>query len=204
MWLGASNQLIQIDTGVVQTYFWNPTSGAQLPIWAGIGEIQVLGQRYVGQNSITAANPFGSPAIYQLVKVLATSAVTLAAFTAAGAPAPVYWTDITYTTVTPIMSEGLNGNAQSVAGYLMPNTTALPNLTLAQILGAQCLIQVAGYLPGAWGPTTTPGINNNIVGSAGSFTSTASAAAPATTKLGIQLSAAAAGLVNVLVTSDNF
>src|SRR5262249_43364743 len=42
-------------------------------------------------------------------------------------PAPVYWTDETFTVVTGVFSEGLvaaTGSANSAAGWLLPNTTA--------------------------------------------------------------------------------
>ena len=199
--LNPSNQLLQVDTGNPLSYLFNPASSA-VSVYANIGESQVLGQRYYGATNVTIANPFGAPAIYMLAKMLPTSAVTLAAWQTANAPAPVYWTDTSFTTVTPIMTEGLGGTAQSVAGYWLPNFASLPNLTLAQLLGSIGLVQVAGYLPGAYGPTTTPGINNNIVGSTGSFTSTAAATAPATRQLAVQLSTIVGVTCNVLVMSD--
>ena len=82
--LNPSNQLIQIDTGNVLTYCWNP-SASPISVYANIGEIQVLGQRYVGYSAAApgttnppASNPSGSPAIYVLAQYLATSATTLA------------------------------------------------------------------------------------------------------------------------------
>ena len=98
-----SNQLLQIDTGAVSTYLYN-SSGAFAP-WAGLGENQVLGQRYFGVGNATAANPSGAPRIFMLVEYLSTSAITTANLTTAAAPAPVYWTDETYTTVSGISTE---------------------------------------------------------------------------------------------------
>ena len=48
-----SNQLLQIDTGSVSTYLYNPTTG--FAPWAGLGENQVLGQRYFGVTATSAA-----------------------------------------------------------------------------------------------------------------------------------------------------
>ncbi len=205
--LNPSNQLIQIDTGSALTYLYNPTQGlGNIAAYQGIGENQVLGQRYFGAN-YTTANANGSPAIYVLVQYLATSATTLAQWQTANAPAPVYWTDTTFTTVTGVESEGLMSTTASpaaVAGYWMPNYASLPNVTLAQLLGAYGLIQVAGYLAGAYGPTSTPGVNYSIIGAAGNFASTGIAAgtAPTYRPLGVQLSVIASGVCNVLVTSD--
>ena len=208
--LNPSNQLIQIDTGNVLSYLWNPTASPIQP-YANLGEVQVLGQRYVGYSAAAvgatnppASNPAGSPAIYMLAKILPTSAMTLANWQTVNAPAPVYWTDETFTTVSAIMSEGLNGSAQSVAGYLMANYVSLPNATLAQLLGGYVFVQVGGILKNAYGPTTSNTINYNIVGSAGTFTSTGQATAPATRQLGVQLTAVTGGLCDVLVTSDIF
>lgn len=201
-YLNPSNQLIQIDTGQALTYLWNPTI-SPISIYANIGEIQVLGQRYFSANNVTASNPFGSPAIYVLCQYLSTSATTLAEWTTAGAPAPVYWTDTTFTKVTGVFTEAYNSQgAQMVAGYWMPNTVSLPNATLAQLLGGYGLVQVAGFLPGAYGPTTSPTAGYNIVGSTGNFTSTGQSAAPATRPLGVQLTTVSSGLCSVLVQSD--
>ena len=213
MFLNPSNQLIQIDTGSALTYLYNPTQGlGAIAAYQGIGENQVLGQRYVGyaQSSVTATNPSGAPAYYMLVQYLSTSATTLSQWQTADAPAPVYWTDNTFTTVSGIASEALNGgtNAAMVAGYMMPNYVSLPSLTLAQLLGSQFLIQVAGYLPGAYGPANgTAGLNNSIIGFTGAFQSSgvASASYPGLPRsLGIQLTALTSGLCNVLVNCDIF
>ena len=84
-----SNQLLQIDTGKVGTYLYQPGTGP----WAGLGENQVLGQRYFAVDNVTATNPSGAPRIFMLVQYLSTSAITTANLTTAAAPAPVYWTD---------------------------------------------------------------------------------------------------------------
>jgi hypothetical protein len=208
MFLNPSNQLIQIDTGNVLTYLYNPTQGlGQISPYAGLGENQVLGQRYVGAapGSITAANPSGAPAIFVLAQMLSTSAMTLAQWQTANAPAPVYWTDQTYTTITGIKSEGWSGaGLQDVAGYWMPNYASLPNTTLAQLLGGWGLVQVAGPLTGAYGPTSGAAVNANIVGLAGAFQSAGTAAASATRTFGVQVTAVSSGLCNVLVNCDIF
>lgn len=206
MFLNASNQLMQIDTGSALTYLYNPTQGlAAISPYAGIGENQVLGQRYIGYapSSVTAANPSGAPAYYMLAQLLLTSAMTLSQWQTANAPAPVYWTDQTYTTVTAIKSEGWSGaGLQDVAGYWMPNFASLPNATLAQLLGGWGLVQVAGPLAGAYGPTSGGAVNANIVGLAGAFQSAGTVAASATRTFGVQVTAVVSGLCNVLVNCD--
>ena len=214
--LNPSNQLIQIDTGNVLTYLFNPTA-SPISIYAGLGESQVLGQKYVGYSALAvgttnppASNPYGAPAIYVLAQYLSTSATTLANFQTPLGPSPVYWTDETFTVVSGVYSEAYNSlGSQMIAGYMMLNYTAAPKVTLAQLLGGYVFVQVAGFLKGGWAPTTTPGAGYNISGSSGVFTSTGTTGtAPATRRLGIQLntatSAAPAGLADILVTTDIF
>ena len=201
-----ANQLLQIDTGSVSTYLYNPTTG--FAPWQGLGENQVLGQRYFGVGNVTNANPSGAPRIFMLVEYLSTSAITTANLTTAAAPAPVYWTDETYTTVSGISSESLGVNF--AAGYMLVNTTsgignAGSALTAAALLGSYILIQVAGYLKGAYGPTTgTAGIGNWIEGNAGTLVSQSVIAgtAPGYRTLGVQATAIASGLCDVLVNCD--
>lgn len=204
--LNPSNQLIQIDTGSALTYLYNPTQGlGQIAAYQGIGENQVLGQRYFGAN-YTTTNANGAPAIYVLVQYLATSATTLSNWQTANAPAPVYWTDQTYTTVSGIKSEGWAGTGtqlgQDVAGYWMPNYASLPNVTLAQLLGAWGLIQVSGPLTGAYGPASGAALNANIIAATGAFQSAGSTAAAVSRFFGVQVTAVSSGLCNVLVNCD--
>ena len=180
-----SNQLLQIDTGKVRTYLYN-SSISPIAIYAGLGENQVLGQRYFGVTNTSAANAFGAPAIFMLVQYKSTANPAPVA-----APAPVYWTDNTFTVVSGVESEGIV-TPQGIAGYLMPNTTDISGLTATQLNGSLCLIQVAGYLKGAYGPTAgSPGAGVWIVGTSGNWASTTSASgtAPGYRSLGVQLTA---------------
>lgn len=205
MWLGASNQLIQIDTGKTRTYFYNK-SQSPIQVYADIGEVQVLGQRYVGATNTSPSNPNGAPAIFELVKYLSTSALTTANLTTFGAPVPVWWTDNNFNTVTAISTEGLGLNFP--AGYMMLNIIDLTTLTAAMVLGAQLMVQVAGYLKGAYMSASagTAGIGNFIEPFAGTGTSQSVIAgtAPGYNILGTQLTAIAAGLCDVQVKADIF
>ena len=127
------------------------------------------------------------------------------------APAPVYWTDNTFTPVTGITTEALGGTTLGLAfpaGYLMVNTTDLTTLTAAQLVGAQVLIQVAGYLKGAYcSGTSAPGIGSWIVPVAGTLSSNSIAAGSTTTyqPFGRQLTAlVSTNYCDVLVGCDNF
>lgn len=195
---GGSNQLIQIDSGKVRTQLWNP-SLSPIQVYANIGEIQVPGQRYfgLGSNSATAANPFGTPGIYMLVNYKSTANPAPAA-----APAPVYWTDNTYTTVSGVESESLLG-LNGIAGYLMVNTTDLTSLTAAMLNGSQTFIQVAGYLIGGIAPASTVA-GDWIIGASGNFlpARVASGTAPGFRTYGVAATAVASGLANILLNCD--
>jgi len=220
--LNPSNQLIQIDTGNALTYCYNPSLGlGAVAAYSGLGQIQVLGQRYVGYSAAytstnpygypSASNPAGSPAVYVQAKYLATSALSLANWQAANAPAPVYWTDNTFTTVTGITTEALGGTTLGLnfpAGFMMVNYASAPKLTLAQLLGGYVLVQVAGYLKGAYiSGTSAPGIGSSIIPVAGTLSANSLAAgtAPTYRPFGRQLTAlVSTNYCDVMVESDNF
>ena len=149
---------------------------------------------------------FGAPGIFKYVYFYDASALT---GTMQAAPAPVYWIDESYTTVTGNAADAYStiGGA-SIAGYLMPNTTALGTSNTGaawylQLSQSYCWIQVAGFLSGALAPTTqtAAGIGNPIAGLAtGSWTSVVAATVAASSRvLGIQQSAIAASACDVLV-----
>ncbi len=149
---------------------------------------------------------YGAPPIYKYVYFYDASALT---GTMQAAPAPVYYTDSSFTTVTGNAADAYftTGGAM-VAGYLMPNTTALgTSLTAAnwylQLSQSYCWIQVAGYLGGALVPSTlgSDAAGNVIQGlTTGSWTSTSNTTLQASGRvLGVQLHASANSLVNVLV-----
>ena len=196
-----ANQLLQIDTGSTRTYLFNK-SQSPIQVYAGIGESQVPGQRYVGVTSSTAANPFGAPAYFMLVYYQSTGNPA-----PQSAPAPVYWTDNTYTTVTGVESESLLG-LNGIAGYLMLNTTSLPTLTATLLNGtsanpSQVIIQVGGYLVGGIAPASTVA-GDWIIGAAGNWTPARVAAgtAPGYRPYGVAATAVASGLCNILLNCD--
>lgn len=190
------NPLLQIDTGKVRTYLFNKGQ-SPISVYANLGEVQVPGQRYVGVANATAANPYGAPAIFMLVNYISTANPTPAA-----APAPVYWTDSTFTTVSGVSTEsaqGLNG----IAGYLMLNTTDLPTLTATLLNNSLCLIQVAGLVLGAVAPAALVA-GDWVIGAAGNFTPGRVAAGTAAgyRTFGTAASAVSGGLANLMLNCD--
>ncbi len=79
-------------------------------------------------------------------------------------PAPVYWTDLTFSKVSGVTTEGMG--LSFLAGWLLPNTTTIAGLTAAQLNNQFCWIAVGGYVAGAFMGTATPAKGDTIVGAA--------------------------------------
>ena len=125
------------------------------------------------------------------------------------APAPVYYIDESFTTVTGNAADAYytTGGA-CVAGYLMPNTTALGTSNTAaqwytQLLQSYVFIQIGGLLQGALQPSTRTGAGTGsyITGLAtGEWASLVNTSVATSSRiLGIQWTAIASGLCDVLV-----
>jgi hypothetical protein len=114
------------------------------------GATQLLGSLYqaplVPTGSVT--NGGGLNSYLKYVRYNPTTSQTIQA-----GPALVYWKDETFTTVTPLAAEafaGATSAANSIAGWLLYNTTTLSTATAAQINGNFCWIAVGGFVPGAF------------------------------------------------------
>jgi hypothetical protein len=118
------------------------------------------------------------------------------------APAPVYWTDETFTTVSGVATEALSVTlGVCIAGYLLPNSTAISGLTAAELNQSYCFIQIGGLLVGAYAGGSAGAVGDVISGAAtGNWSYTAATTVAATNKiLGIQLTAQASSTFDVLV-----
>ena len=109
-----------------------------------------------GGGTLSSATGYASGLWMKYVKYLSTSNPTVKT-----GPAPVYWTDETFTTVSGTFAEGVvASNASSVAGWLLPNSgtvagigagatlftaTLLNNATL----GSFVWIGLKGFIPSA-------------------------------------------------------
>ena len=153
-----------------------------------------------------SSNGWGAPLIVRYVRYNSTANPAIGA-----APAAVYWTDETYTTVSGVFTEGLpaaTGNLNSLAGVLLINTTNYPGsktgAQLATILnGNFCFIVTRGWLPGVSVPAATA-IGDALVGTAGNFTldRVASGTAPTSRYNLIAQTAVANNVADVLVNTD--
>ena len=124
------------------------------------------------------------------------------------APAPVYYIDESFTTVTGNAADAyFTTGGACIAGYLMPNTTALGTSYTAaqwylQLSQSYCFIQIGGFLKGALAPSTTtnaaPGALITGINT-GSWTSQTTNPATPYRVLGVQWTAIANSVCDVLV-----
>jgi len=194
---GASIQTAQISTGNFRTTIdpYNANLAGSYPL--PYGQKNPLGAAYYDATG-SLSNPFGVPGKYRYVRYNSTSNPALTGVTG---PFIVYWTDATFTTVTPVSSESLTGTVNIPAGLAMPNLTSLPNLTAAQLNGNFIWIAVGGYVPGAYMGAYAAAIGTPFAGTATAFLP-AVVAAVTTFTMGWTTTAAASNLANVLVTIE--
>lgn len=116
----------------------------------------------------------GAPLVVRYVRYNSTANPALVA-----GPAPVYWTDETFTTVSGVFTEGIangTGSANSLAGFLLPNTTSVSGLTAAQLNGNWCFIAVSGFVSAAY--LAAGAVGGLVIGAAGNFTVAAISTTP--------------------------
>lgn len=194
---GYSIQTAQISTGNFSTTIDTYDAGLTSP-YNIHGARNPLGAAYVA-NPGTLGNPNGTATKYRYVRYLSTANPAITAVTG---PFVVFWTDATYTTVTPVSTESLTGLLTEVAGLAMPNVTAMPGLTAAQLNGNYIWIAVGGYVPAAFMNAYAAAIGTPFAGSATNFTPAVVAAVTQRT-LGWTTTVAATNLANVLLTLES-
>ncbi len=152
-----------------------------------------------------SSNGWGAPLIIRYVRYNSATAAAMLAY-----PAPVYWTDETYTTVTGTFSEGnpaSTGNINSLAGWLLPNFTSLGKTGAASttlLNGNFCFIATKGFLP-ACAVVASVAVGDAVIGASGNFTAArvASGTAPTTRRLAIAQSAVTANTTaDLLIDCD--
>jgi hypothetical protein len=173
------------------------------------GAYNLLGQAYLSPvipGLLSTVNGQGAPLVLRYVRYNSTTNANCLAY-----PAPVAWTDETFTTVTGTFSEGnpaATGNLNSFAGLLLVNTTIYPgSLTGAQLAtalnGNYVWIATSGFVKGAYVPGSTA-IGDSLTMSSGNFTltRTASGTAPISKRILQALTAISSGNADVLVDTD--
>lgn len=156
---------------------WSPPTNLGLPLSTkGLGAQPVV--KYLYYNSTTNPTPVAGPA-------------------------PVYYTDETFTTVSGNAAEAfITVNGCCLAGYLLPNTTSISGLTAAELNTSYVFVQTGGLVTAAWGPTSgTLGIGLAIgAATTGNWASIGTATLPKIA--GYQMTVAASSLCDVLVCSN--
>ena len=185
---GPNDPIVQVTTGNFRTTV-DQFDATQLNNKAQ----NALGTLYY-DNAISVLNPNGLMSVYKYVRYNSVTNPALGA-----APGVVYYTDETLTVVSGTLADGLGGS-NLFAGWLMPNTTDLPNLTAAKLNGNFCWICVGGFLSQAVSPALIVA-GDNVIPAAGNFTTTrvASGVALVQRSAGIAMSAVAANKADFLV-----
>lgn len=154
----------------------------------GVNPKNPLGTLYAApvNGSLPQSSPgVGVPPVMKYVYYNPTSQVVAPVV----APAPVYWKDETFTTVTSVSTEAMSGAgttlalaSQFIAGWLLPNTTSIAGLVAVGVpatpsgLNGSCVwIQVGGFLAGAFLNATTP-IGSTLTPAVASWATTATLA----------------------------
>jgi len=191
----------------------NPLGLVYSPPWGTYSNVSGVSSPVFSTTASASTAGYGAPGIFKYVYFYDASALT---GTAQSAPAPVYWIDESFTTVTSNAADAyFTTNGNCVAGYWMPNTTALGSSYTAAQWYAQFVqsygwIQVGGFLSQAYVSTVTAAaLGNPIYGAnTGSWASIVAAASTASSAgvsryLGVQWSAATAtNYFDVLVNGD--
>lgn len=175
---------------IQQTYPPYPNGAYNLPGQAYLAPVSTFG--LLGQKGQ------GAPLVVRYVRYNSTANPALVA-----APAPVYWTDETMTTVSGAGSEAAFGIA-SLAGWLLPNTTSVSGLTAAGLNGNWCFIAVSGFIPGAIS-ITSAAAGGVLIGNTGANFTPATIApgtAITTPSFARVLTAVSGGLSDILVQCD--
>lgn len=184
----------------------NPLGFVYAPPW-GQWAANNIGTIPVFSTTAGSSTPgYGAPGVFKYVYFYDASALT---GTMQNAPAPVYYIDESFTTITGNAADAyFTTGGACVAGYLMPNTTALGTSNTgaqwyAQLSQSYVWIQVAGFLSQAYAPTTqtSAGAGNYIYGlTTGSWASAVNTSVANSSRvLGIQWTAIANSLCDVLV-----
>lgn len=161
---------------------------------------------YPSASGSLSSKGYGAPLVVRYVRYNSTGNPNLLAY-----PAPVYWVDETFTTVSGVFSEGNpagTGNLNSLAGLLLPNYTSLNETAAAAattLNGNWCWIVTKGFVPSVYVPSGT-GVGDALTGTSGNFTltRTGSGAAPISLRCFIAQTAIAAGVADVLVNTEIF
>lgn len=159
----------------------------------------------IATNVATTTKGYGSQPLLRYVQYNSTSNPAPVAW-----PAPVYWLDETYTAVTSVQTEALGGagataGLNSIAGYLLINTTNYGSTLTATLLNTGYVwIQTGGFLAGAAVAASTA-IGDAVIGITGANWvpgRTAEGTAPPVRPFGWALTAVASSVADIWLDCD--
>ncbi|HXN71542.1 MAG TPA: hypothetical protein VN861_03200 [Candidatus Acidoferrales bacterium] len=146
---------------------------------------------------------YGEYTMVRYVKYLSTANPAVVA-----GPAPVYYTDNTFTTVSGVSTESVGG-VNFAAGWMAPNSGTSTTYGLGTTLftntilnnggnGSYVFIILQGFVPGAVSATSVVA-GDYLIGAATNFTTARSAAgtAPPNTPMGVAITAVSGGFSDV-------
>jgi hypothetical protein len=157
--------------GVVDAYnTLLPNNGALNPL----GSLWTIPSPSQGGNTLLATSTgYGSFLTVKYVRYNSTANPAVVT-----GPAPVYYVDETFTTVSGVFSEGIvasTGSANSIAGFLLPNSGTVTGVglgttafTATLLNGNYVFIAVQGFVPSC--KLVAGAQSNSIMGATGNFT----------------------------------
>lgn len=179
---------VRISTGNVQTVL-------------DVNALNAVGSVYSpppNQSLPQTTKGFGAQPVFKYLQYKSTTQPTPVA-----GPAPVYYTDESFTTVSGNAAEAfVTVNGCCLAGYLQVNTTSVSTLTAAILQLSYVFVQIGGLVTAAWGPTTgTLGIGLAIgAATTGTWATIGTATLPKIA--GFQMTVAASSLCDVLIAPN--
>ncbi len=157
--------------GVVDTYSTTASYNGQLNgALNPLGSIWTIPSPSQGGNlTLSTAAGYGSWLTVKYVRYNSTANPAVQT-----GPAPVYWTDETFTTVSGVYSEAVTTGSSAIAGFMLANSGTVTGVGLGTsaftntiLNGNYVFIAVEGFVPSAYLSTGAQG--NSITGASGNF-----------------------------------
>jgi len=188
----------------------NPLGLVYSPPWGAYTNVSGVSTPVFSTTASSSTAGYGAPGIFKYVYFYDASALT---GSAQAAPAPVYWIDESFTTVTSNAADAyFTTLGACIAGYWMPNSTALGGTSTTtaaqyylQFVQSYGWIQIGGFLSQAYAPTTqtSAGQGNPIYGlTTGSWASVVNGVSGCRW-MAIQWTAISNSLCDVLINGDS-
>lgn len=147
---------------------YTPTNGALNPLGA-VYTLPIPAPANGGPSALATVGGYGSFLTVKYVRYQSTANPA----TVAG-PAPVYYTDETFTTVSGVYSEAVTTGSSAIAGFMLANKGTVTGVglgtgfTAAVLNGNYVFVAIAGFVPSCYLAAGAQG--NSLTGASGNFT----------------------------------